>query len=343
MKKYILAAVAAICLILSSCGDIVDSENNIHKTKLNYNSVKSDQEHGVIFPLKTGYKYFYQVTQYWSSGQISLIYNDSIVVKGEVLINGERWFQVHYPMLNNGTDIYLTNTDLGLWLKCDICNKASYLLAHYPLVNSTQPNGEFEFNTLLIDGNSLRDSCQRYINSSIENNQILNYSNSLNYQHFLKLYNNKREFLSFDCNFVENIGLIRFRQYWIDLKDSSSKPLIERLYELKKIDTSGVKVTQNTFVIDFGDVPLGFQKDTSVTLISNQTTEQIKLEYIVINDVSGVFQNVSGLHNIILEPGDKLTSTLGCSPKSFGKYEAFMQVVTDKEKFDVILKCNGTK
>jgi hypothetical protein len=338
MKKFIIAAIIAFSFIMASCGDIVDSENNINKIKQNYNSVKSDQEHGVIMPLKVGDKYIYQVTQYWNGGPIELVYNDSIVVKSEVLINGEKWFQVHYPMLNNENDIYLTNTDLGLWFKCDICNKASYLLAHYPLDKSNMPNGKFEFNTLLTDGNLLKDSCQRYINSNNDNNLILNYSNSYSYQHFFELLINKREFINFDCNFVENLGLIRFRLYWIDLKDSNSKPMLNRSYELKKIDTAGERVLQNTFEIDFGDLPLGSQMNKTVNLLNNQSTETISIKNIVINDPSGVFI-IQGMFPITLQPNSIFETTVGCRPIKIGNFESIMQIVTDNETFDVKLKC----
>ena len=52
MKKSINLLALFILLLVVSCGDIVDSDENIKKTAVTYAKVLENQETGVILPLK---------------------------------------------------------------------------------------------------------------------------------------------------------------------------------------------------------------------------------------------------------------------------------------------------
>lgn len=124
--SFIFAAISFL-----SCSDIVDSDDNIKITEITYKEILQDQENGVLIPLKTGNKWYYDVTEYDTDGSVTAEYIDSIEVITEVPLKGENWFEVSCPYLAN-ENIFLANTDAGLWAKCDNCDDISFLLAKYP-------------------------------------------------------------------------------------------------------------------------------------------------------------------------------------------------------------------
>ncbi len=132
MKRVIYAlSLIFSALIFISCSDIVDSDNNIKITEITYKEILADQENDVLLPLKTGNKWYYDVTEYDNDGSVNEEYIDSVEVISEVILGDENWFEVSCPFLAK-ENIFLANTDAGLWAKCDNCGDKSFLLAKYP-------------------------------------------------------------------------------------------------------------------------------------------------------------------------------------------------------------------
>ena len=233
MKKIInFLCLLIITLSILSCGDIINSDKNINVNTTNIFNVKSDQEKNVIMPLKIGNKWFYNVTEYYFSGAIFKNYVDSVSVISDTLINSNRWFKVHYPMLRKDGDVFMTNTDLGLWYQCLECNNQSYLLAQFPNTKRFL-NDKFLFSTFLSNGEFFKDSCLRFIDYANDTSPIKKYSSSNKYTQWLEFSSNGRIFEPFyEYNFVPEIGLIKHRSMYLDLADKSAKPLLSAQFEI---------------------------------------------------------------------------------------------------------------
>jgi hypothetical protein len=127
-QALIFLQIIIISLLAISCGDIVDSDKNILKTKINYKYVLDNQDSGVLMPLAVGNIWYYKVTE-----SDKEVYYDSIDVVGEQIINDEKWFEVYFPFFSREQTILMTNTDVGLWVKSDELENESFLLAQYPV------------------------------------------------------------------------------------------------------------------------------------------------------------------------------------------------------------------
>lgn len=234
MKTFMNLLVLTFTIALISCGDIVDSDSNIKKTSLDYSSVLDNQETGVIMPLKVGNKWLYKVTEYFSTGEIYSSYYDSIVVKSEEYKNGEKWYKVYLPMLTTMNDVYITNTDKGLWFIND--NPiSSYLIANYPIKYSKYRNGELLFRTRLFDNSIFSDSSTRYLSSNVDNSIFNNLRSTHQYKQTYYLKETKREILSSESYFAENYGILKYNLYVTDLMKANSEPQLWKSYELTEL------------------------------------------------------------------------------------------------------------
>lgn len=147
MKKLIFTGFILILFsLIISCNDIVDSDDNILVTKLNYKNVKVDQTNDVLMPLSANKTWYYIVEEYDENSSIINSYIDSIVVKSAYVIDNEQWFDIYMPYISTNT-LLLTNTDIGLWIKCNGCENESFLLAKYPDYSE-----EFASDYLQIEG-----------------------------------------------------------------------------------------------------------------------------------------------------------------------------------------------
>jgi len=130
MKKKLILLIILSAFIFNSCNDIVDSDKNIKKTKIQYKYLLNDQEKSVIMPLKVGNVWYYDVAEYNSNGDEIKTYKDSIYIYGTKMIGNEKWYVTRFPMISD-EEIYLANTDVGLYVRCD-CEDTSFLYAKYP-------------------------------------------------------------------------------------------------------------------------------------------------------------------------------------------------------------------
>lgn len=168
-----------ISLFLISCGDIIDSELNTRTTILEYKYVKSDQEHSVIMPLKAGNVWYYKVSEFADDGiKIKNIYYDSVLVLSKIEIKGEIWFQVYFPFITKEKPVLMTNTDVGLWVKCDDCESKSFLWAKYPDIGKNFISEKKEVSIIDGSGNSIGSNIVTIAKSSGKENIQLSTGNS---------------------------------------------------------------------------------------------------------------------------------------------------------------------
>jgi hypothetical protein len=122
-------------LFVVSCGDIVDSDENIKKTAVTYAKVLENQETGVILPLKVGNKWLYTVDEINENDLVFRKRADSIVVISEMTLDDGTWFEVYFPIISKKENVLMTNTEKGLWVRCEQCEDKSFLWAEYPYQN----------------------------------------------------------------------------------------------------------------------------------------------------------------------------------------------------------------
>jgi hypothetical protein len=344
MKKHLLASIVLLVLILNSCGDIVDSENNVNKTKITYNYVKLDQEHSVIMPLKVGNKWIYKVTDYNPSGIIQKEYLDSIVVNEEVQINGEQWFKVKFPLINENNDLLMTNTDVGLLYKCDICSDIAALLALYPVTSKEYISNSHKNMYMVVDANgkpisegSIKVISRVTIQSPI---QIL-YGSKLfdgilykirdQYEENPNLYTVN----TYEYNFVSDYGLFEAKIYRIPNEQIT---FIEKTYELIKY--SGLlsnEIIQNVFEYDYSQIALGNSQTLSkINVLTNNSDSTLEIMSTIFsaNCNIRVWLNPSKY----LNPGDNLEVRIEITPRQVGDLNGKVTIQTNKGSFDIMIK-----
>ena len=133
-KIFISFSLLALILLISSCGDILNPEPDTHTSKIKYHTMLKDQEHSVIMPLKVGNMWIYKVSSVSYDGKTEFIGYDTLIVKRDTIIKGEKWFIAKDPS-STDKEVVLTNTDIGL-----ICNPDCFcglLRAEYPAKYST--------------------------------------------------------------------------------------------------------------------------------------------------------------------------------------------------------------
>jgi hypothetical protein len=120
-------------LILTSCEDIVNSDDNIKKTGYLYNKVLNSQETNVLMPLKVGNLWHYNVTKYDSAGTVIDEYIDSIEVLEKINFRGDTWFRVRMIDMGSMRNTLLTNTDKGLYTSEECTSlDCRFIVAQYP-------------------------------------------------------------------------------------------------------------------------------------------------------------------------------------------------------------------
>ncbi|TAL68604.1 MAG: hypothetical protein EPN82_10015 [Bacteroidetes bacterium] len=240
MKNYFLIVLQLsllLILLLSSCKDIINSDENINKYDIHYNYVLTDQTHNVIMPLHVGNNWIFNVKEF-KSGSFVREYFDTIKVVNELLQNNEKWFEVMW--INDINSIlYLTNTDAGLWMKCNICDNRSTLEAQYPSLSSPYLACKYDdMHTIVYN-----DTTEQYEEMNYEFyrwTNIDNFSgvvvpagsfNGLKFINGLEDKSTKVKFsLSYIPYYVPDLGPIKFEYYVLSSKVDSSN--LNLLYEL---------------------------------------------------------------------------------------------------------------
>ncbi|OGU18153.1 MAG: hypothetical protein A2475_08810 [Ignavibacteria bacterium RIFOXYC2_FULL_35_21] len=238
MKKYLFIASSFLLLgLFSSCEDIINSDENINKYGIHYNYVLTDQTNSVIMPLHVGNTWIYNVQEI-KSGSLVREYLDTIKVVNEVLHNNEKWFEVWWINDDNST-IFLTNTDVGLWMKCEICDNKSSLEAQYPKLTSPYLASVNDNVKTLVYDDSLDEyvvldkNFYRWTNIENVSNVIVPAGrfNGLEYQNWLEDKNTKMQFaMSYIPFYVPDIGPIIFEYYLLGSKPEATN--LNLLFEL---------------------------------------------------------------------------------------------------------------
>ncbi|MEI6089773.1 MAG: hypothetical protein WCR42_04935 [bacterium] len=189
MKKYIFGInLLAILLFISSCDDIVDADNNILKTKIEYQSVNQDQEKSVIMPLKVGNIWVYKVTELNDDGSTKSMWYDTTYVIKDTIINSEKWFLTADPNYSFNTEkVCLTNTDVGLYvndMKCFCYSlRAEYPAKHSSYLFSEEEDREVKVRSYSDDGKLIEEKTVN-IRSSI----VVDVAKHLSYQSSYGIY-----------------------------------------------------------------------------------------------------------------------------------------------------------
>ncbi|MBI5326017.1 MAG: hypothetical protein HZB41_12225 [Ignavibacteriae bacterium] len=238
MKKIFHIVIAFFSLLLfQSCSDIINSDDNIKKYDIHYNYVLSDQTKSVIMPLHEGNNWIFNVKEL-KNGNIEKEYFDTIRVINKIILNNETWFEVKWTNSYSNT-LYMTNTDIGLWMKCNICDNKSTLEAQYPSKSSPYFACKYDDMKTIIYNDSLDEyellTFEFYRWTNIENftnGTILAGSfNGLKFSSNMEDKNTNVQFsLSYISYFVPDLGPIKFDNYILGTKFEPSN--LNLSYEL---------------------------------------------------------------------------------------------------------------
>ncbi len=223
MNKFLKSiALFVLLFAITACEDMINADTNIIREKVEYQSVKSDQTNNVILPLAIGNTWLYQVDEFDKLGNITNSYIDSIVVYDEVLVNGERWFKMRFPMGGYGDTVLMTNTNLGLWYKCTNCDEKSALKAQYPVKDESFIGTSYQGFIYKTDSTNglIPINVEVQHNVDISNNIPISYNDNnfsaIKYTLSLKIIHTEdvQIFGKLDETFIPNIGLYYSKQYY---------------------------------------------------------------------------------------------------------------------------------
>jgi hypothetical protein len=287
----IVLLITALVVLFSSCGDIIDADNNRQVTEITFGNIIENQETGVIIPLKEGNVWYYKVTEFNSLGDILRIYTDSIRVFKEKSINNEKWFEVYFPMISEKSILNMTNSDIGLNAKCvdfPLYDGNTLLLAKYPEINNTYYSG-FIIDTINTSSTNLDTASIMFqsVNQSITvpkgNYDCIKYSGyfesqkaSLNGKPYMNTY------------FTPNFGLVKAETY------PYGNTYIRKVFEL--IDSPSAD--QSDECIHFEHLNLGqIHLDSTITIsrqIKNTSLYEYNLTGIMTPDLNNIsFGNIN--------------------------------------------------
>lgn len=323
LQRYLV--VIFITIFLFSCNDIVDSDKNIKITEITYNYVKSDQENDVVMPLKLGNKWYYDVYVYDLDS--STYHIDSIEVIKEVNLNNEKWFEVRMPMFSN-KNVFLTNTDVGLWLKCDDCNYKSFHLAKYPAISEIFVSGYIDARTIPNINENYSDSLVKLtIIKSIGNSTInVPYGNfdCLKYESRFKTDDGETSHVPFMIeHYALETGLIKMEEFY-------SQTRIARVFELRNNPSINYDDCLESSDIYTDDIPKNSTHIEKVKLINN-TLKDIKVTNVVI--VSESNTGVFTIPNSVVFPfeikaGDFTYLNININPNQLSRFYGLLKVIS---------------
>ncbi len=331
MKKSInLLAFLALFLVVS-CGDIVDSDENIKKTAVTYAKVLENQETGVILPLKVGNKWLYTVDEINENDVVFRKRADSIVVIRELDLDDGIWFEVYFPLISKKENVLMTNTEKGLWVRCEECDDKSFLWAEYPYQNKlfyvmeklfviSDANGD----TIGKDYGSIGKTVQ---SASVKLSNGQEYE-TIKYDVFgINKEKMTTELHLGDEHYVPDLGLVSAL-----IKPYSN--MIGEHYEL--IEFAHVEVEDNSCIFDdyinLGRVPI----DSLVTIkkeIINTTNNSFKLKGIAIipaTEIISFGQFSPSMHQWLdasLQPGQTQSIEIKVTPDKLGDFSTSVMII----------------
>ena len=340
MKRLFLFAIITLAVLsIYSCDDIIDADDNIIKSKIEYNYVKANQTKDVIMPLQKGNKWIYKVSEIDSSMCNTKFYLDSIVVYDEIIINNEKWFKVWFPIISTQEKILMTNTDIGLIYKCELCNEKVSLLAKYPdlskdyIANNSKAQvyftdefGNLKTETIYIDFWVRPEASKPTKFGGKDFSGILYWMRGFD-------KNRPEVFTANDLEtlFVPDYGLFRSDIYKNESKNFSK---IQKFYELMYYSGfNGGDILQNIFELNLGIIKRSETKKVESNILTNFTEEALE-----ILSVNLVFENsdiIIGNYNTIVNSGESFKLAIECIPTNLGYYESLVSIKTNKGDFDV--------
>lgn len=327
LKEIIL--LSAFILLFVSCGDIVDSDENILITELKYKSIKEDQESSVLMPLKSGNEWYYDITEYYTDGTIRAKYVDSAEVIRETVIDNERWFEVRCPVLSD-ENLFLSNTDVGLWCRCGGCENESFLLARYPVVEGAFASGYPDIDQLLIENNEYPESLKKLtVSKTIVKENISVPLGDFECFRFTGRFESDSELIKqypiMDEYYSVDVGLVKVIQYGLLSGE------IVKVYELRKEpDHATGNDCLESLHKDIDDIANNTVHTEPVD-IENTTPNRVNIEEIIID-----YENSAGLIEISIKSmpftlvmGESETMDIKVSPKQTGQFDAVIKVMSN--------------
>jgi len=348
MKKYfIYLIIFAAFLILNSCREIIDADPNVSITKISYTKVLDNQSTSVIMPLKPGNQWIYKVTKYDMNGSMQSQGYDTIRVLSEININGEKWFNVINPLDNAIDTTLLTNTDVGLWLKCNCNDSKSRLKAQYPVNYQQYFSGDFQALSL-TNGNTFKtymDTMNIWAKAENISNFVTptgNY-NCIKYRNWLEKKTLNADPLPDKVDpymieyYVPDFGLLRRDQYYPISNTANS---IQVIYELVSQNiTGGGCLEQKLTEKDFGNITLGASEALQIpNILINNSPDTVKIMSIIFESPNGTTTKISDYPQYI-QPGNSFYVTILVEPTSVGAFEVKVTIQTTCGEYT--FKVNG--
>ncbi len=340
MYKYYMMIVSFIFIsLISSCDDVVDADKNIKITKLEYNSLKPNQEQDVILPLKEGNKWYYKVVSNNKDEMGTFVYVDSLyVVSGPTPLPekpSEKWFIISYPFMNFAErEIYMANTDVGLWAKCNICESKSSLEAQYPITNNKYLASQFYYSSDYIS-----DTLYQWTTSE----QINAYETEIGKKNVIKYttwYEGKKNQIKYptplrSIYFAPDFGIVKAETY----NQNELESFLETTYTIiPSADFTDPNLIQKELVIDFGDVAAGTNKSKNIQLFENNTDKNIIIYDYRFFSQYGAKLDVD-LNNIVLNKGSLLSRSLTITaPSHKGKFSGTFTIPTSNGEYYFVIK-----
>lgn len=319
-----------ILITFISCDDIVNSDKNIKITEIKYKSINENQENGVVLPLKVGNKWYYGVDEYSGDGVKLAEYIDSILVKNEYEISGERWFEVYFPMLSND-NILMTNTDVGLWVKCDNCENQSFLMAKYPDYQEVSASGFTDIHRIPISNSDDYNLLSILLISKKTNTENVsvpkgNYDCIKYTSQFESDDNNISQFPITEEYFSVDIGLIKFVQNQLLTYNTV------KVYDLIE-KPSNTNDCIETLTVNVGNISNGTNHEEFIDLKNTTANRlsvlEIQIDYIGLQDIANISEPFVNSLPITIVSGQKANMIVNISPNQTGRFIITIKVISN--------------
>ncbi|HPI19317.1 MAG TPA: hypothetical protein PKY56_03015 [Candidatus Kapabacteria bacterium] len=338
MRKKLILFIILSAFIFNSCNDIVDSDKNILKTKIQYKYLLEDQEKSVIMPLKVGNVWYYDVAEYNTNGDETKKYQDSIFISGIKMIGKEKWYITRFPMISD-ENIYLANTDVGLYVRCD-CEDTAFLYAKYP--NYQGEYLERKFNGILIDSAGNQIEKEIYFIKKAVKDAISTTLGEMNCINYIGTLGTSEDIINYKPRikqwFKPDFGLAKSAIYHFN----SEKPEIvySIIESIESNDDCQFEINEN--------IPrlLNNENNSWSVELKNESTSSITLTSAFVESESQTgsttISNSFDLNlPIILHPGESVNLDLNIFPIQTGAYNSTIKVMSnDKCIFYITLNGN---
>mgnify|MGYP006285017401 CR=1 FL=1 len=329
MRSLIILITLFLFFWITSCEDIVNSDKNIRITEVEYKSIKEDQENNVIMPLKAGNIWYYDVTEYNDDEKISE-YIDSVYIIKEVTLNGEIWYETYYPMLSE-ENIYLSNTNEGLWVKCENCENVSFLLARYPNFDDVFASGYPDIRNLHSDDESVFDILDDLLISKRTNRETISVPKGeydcIKYTGKFESENQQiAEYPVLEEYYSENDGLVKMTEYEL---------LSDKYYKTFELRDEPI-VNDDCLVIiqkDIGDIQAGNPNNQQFSLVNNTTRKlsitDIEIQYTGLNDIARIDPDFESSLPVLLLKDQSVNMNVLITPQTTGRFNITIKVISD--------------